>query len=730
MKKINTNITLPPQDKLNSLIKYYQTEKYAEAEKLSLSITEEFPEHQLTWKILAVIYLQTGKIGESLVAIKKSIILEPQDSEAHYNLGVTLEKLERLEEAEVSYRQAITLKLDYADAHYNLGYILKKLGKLEEAEVSYRQVIRLKPDYANAYSNLGNVLEHLSRSNEAEASYRKAITLKPDYAVTHNNLGNLLQKLGRLEEAEVSYRQAITLKPRLAKVHYNLGNNMYQKGDMLSAISSFKNAIKFKQNYDAAWNNIYYPLQAIKLQKPSIHDQLLLIDEYVSSNYAQIAKSILSYRLNQGDPSAEKCLSTVLSLMSSDDTTFIKNPMFSPSDLIKVPNPPKEIVALMSFTRGGSGMFHSLIDGHPEISTLPSIYFSQFFDYSIWEKIVVGGWEEMADCFVSTYEVLFDSSSNTKTPSSGMKFIHNIGRNEGMTNVGTKGNEILSVDKKVFIKELKELMSYYERLDAFVFFKLVHIAYNKAIHDHNEKKLIFYHIHNPDPYAQLNFLRLSSNTNWIIMVREPLQGCESWISDSFRNYDYNKITGKIYRALFDVDCAIYQNNNSIGVRLEDLKEHPKQTIPALCKWLGIKENDSLYQMTAQGKKWWGDPSSPDYRKDGMNPFGKTSINRKLGSIFSKNDQLILNTLFYPFSVRFGYTEENLDQFKNDLQIIRPMINQMFDFEKKIIQETKMNREIFMKSGSYLFLRSGMIERWNTLNKFYTYHNMLSPLKIG
>ena len=53
----------------------------------------------------------------------------------------------------------------------------------------------------------------------------------------------------------------------------------------------------------------------------------------------------------------------------------------------------------------------------------------------------------------------------------------------------------------------------------------------------------------------------------------------------------------------------------------------------------------------------GDPSSPDYSKDGMNPFGKTSINRKVGAILSENDQFILSTLYYPFSVRFGYREE-------------------------------------------------------------------------
>ena len=135
-------------------------------------------------------------------------------------------------------------------------------------------------------------------------------------------------------------------------------------------------------------------------------------------------------------------------------------------------------------------------------------------------------------------------------------------------------------------------------------------------------------------------------------------------------------------------------------------------------------------MTAQGKKWWGDPSSPDFAKDGMNPFGNTSINRKMGSVFSDNDQFILRTLFYPFSSRFDYTEYNLDQFKIDLQIIRPMLDQMFDFEKKIVERTQADAWQLMKSGPYLFLRSGLIERWNTLNTFHTYPNMLIPLKIN
>ena len=310
------------------------------------------------------------------------------------------------------------------------------------------------------------------------------------------------------------------------------------------------------------------------------------------------------------------------------------------------------------------------------------------------------------------------------------EFIINMGQKVGMTNVGIEKNEVLSVDKNIFIKELKQLMNCYEQLDQFTFFKLVHSAYDKTIGDYNKKSLTFYHIHNPDLYAQFNFLRLAPNVNWLMMVREPIQNCESWIRKNFNNNNHRKIANKIFQMLFDIDHVIYRNDNSIGVRLEDLKENPKKTIPALCNWLGIRENDSLYEMTAQGKKWWGDPSSPDYKKEGMSPFGKTSISRKLGLVFSENDQFILRTLFYPFCVRFGYVEENLEQFRKDLKTIRPMIDQMFDFEKKIAQNKKVDTEKFMKSGPYLYLRSGIIERWNTLNKFHTYPNMITHLKIN
>ena len=180
MKKIDVNFLEPSQQQLNSLLEYYQTKQYADAEKLSLSITEEFPKHLFAWKVLAVILKLTGRINESLVATQKSVQLEPQDAEAHNNLGNTLKELGRLDEAEASYKKAIALKPDYAKAYNNLGVTLQELGRLKEAEASYKKAIKLKPDYAKAHYNLGKVYKTIAKYSKAVECFEKTLELSSE----------------------------------------------------------------------------------------------------------------------------------------------------------------------------------------------------------------------------------------------------------------------------------------------------------------------------------------------------------------------------------------------------------------------------------------------------------------------------------------------------------------------------------------------------------------------
>jgi len=164
--KQNLKANNPSHEQLNSLLEYYQNGQISDAEKLAVSITQEFPKHPFGWKVLGAVLKQTGRIAESLTPMEKSTQLSPQDAEAHSNLGATLKELGRLDEALASYKKAIALKPDFVEAHNNLGITLHRLGRLDEALASYKQAIALEPDYGEAHSNLGEVLLNKGRHRE------------------------------------------------------------------------------------------------------------------------------------------------------------------------------------------------------------------------------------------------------------------------------------------------------------------------------------------------------------------------------------------------------------------------------------------------------------------------------------------------------------------------------------------------------------------------------------
>jgi len=246
----------PSQEELSILLEHYQNERFDDAEKLAVSITNEFPKHQFGWKVLGAVLKQTGKVSESLVASQTSVQLAPQLADAHSNLGNTFQKLDRFDEAEASYTRALMLKPDYAETHNNLGATLKQLGRLDEAEASYTLAIALAPEFTEAHYNLGNTLKELGRLNEAEVSYAQAIALKPDYAEAYSNLGTTLEELRRFDEAEVSYKQAIALKPDYAEAHSNLGNTLKELGKLNDAEVSYTQAIALKPDFALAHSHL------------------------------------------------------------------------------------------------------------------------------------------------------------------------------------------------------------------------------------------------------------------------------------------------------------------------------------------------------------------------------------------------------------------------------------------------------------------------------------------
>ena len=218
----------PSEIEVNNLLQYYREGDDNAAENLALSITQEFPDHQLSWKVLGAVLKNKGEFLRSVKASQKAAEINPDDPECYNNMGNTQLRLGLYNEAEDSYKRAIAIKPDYHEFHNNLGYIYAASNRLNEAIISYKQAILLESDYSSAHYNLGATLKALGRSSEAEESYRKSILLEPKNPIYYTQLGLVLRDLGKYAEAEESYRKTIALDPEDKSAHYHLGIVLFE----------------------------------------------------------------------------------------------------------------------------------------------------------------------------------------------------------------------------------------------------------------------------------------------------------------------------------------------------------------------------------------------------------------------------------------------------------------------------------------------------------------------
>ena len=267
----------PSKQQLSILLKHYQAGRLDEAEKLATSISQDFPNHQIAWKVLGEVFGATGRKFEAVDANQTAVALSPQDAAAHYNLGVMLQEIGRLDEAVASYTQAIAFKPDLAVAHYNLGITLKKLGRLDEAVASYAQTIKLKPNFSKAYYNLGNTLQELGRLDEALASYKQAIALRPDYADAMLNLSITQSYINDLEAEIVSLKNLLQIDSddNGLRACVNLAICKFLKGDFTESKKHLLEATKIQEKTSSVFKNarVYwrYLSKILKWHKNKYH---------------------------------------------------------------------------------------------------------------------------------------------------------------------------------------------------------------------------------------------------------------------------------------------------------------------------------------------------------------------------------------------------------------------------------------------------------------------------
>jgi tetratricopeptide (TPR) repeat protein len=186
----------------------------------------------------ALSYYKEGDFESAIEELKTADILDNQNPEILYNLGVVYSK-QGLHKTAVSYlEKLLALPFTFVDVQKVkklLAYSMILSNRFDEALVHIHDVLRLSPNDSIAQSLLGYCYEKMDKPNDAIDAYLKVIRVDRDDINAYNSLAYLLAKTENdLDKALIYAKRAINKNPESAAYNDTIGY-VYMKrnqGDM------------------------------------------------------------------------------------------------------------------------------------------------------------------------------------------------------------------------------------------------------------------------------------------------------------------------------------------------------------------------------------------------------------------------------------------------------------------------------------------------------------------
>jgi Tfp pilus assembly protein PilF len=107
------------------------------------------------------------RYSDARQSYEASVFLDSSNERAHFNLGLTFERLDQDDLAIAAYRRAVAVKSDYASAYNRIGELLLEKGDLDNALVNLQQALTLDDNARNNRLALARSYYELQLYDEA-----------------------------------------------------------------------------------------------------------------------------------------------------------------------------------------------------------------------------------------------------------------------------------------------------------------------------------------------------------------------------------------------------------------------------------------------------------------------------------------------------------------------------------------------------------------------------------
>jgi predicted O-linked N-acetylglucosamine transferase (SPINDLY family) len=239
-------------------ISHAEAGRFAEA-KSHMACALEFVESPpWAWQLAFVNILRdAGDLGEARDAGERLIQRDPNRSEAHNALGLTLLALGDDAAALASFELAIKANPTYVPAYLNAAAALTDTNRSADALTLIKAALARIPGDARLYVALGKAFDATADAAEARTAYGEAIRLSPASSF------HALYRYGRLayEQADMfaaisAYEAALKLKPEDAELWVWLGNAYLDVGAAAQAIRCLRQALLLRPDYPEVFDTL------------------------------------------------------------------------------------------------------------------------------------------------------------------------------------------------------------------------------------------------------------------------------------------------------------------------------------------------------------------------------------------------------------------------------------------------------------------------------------------
>jgi len=201
---------------------------------------------------LGLSYIKENKMQPAFVELQKAVELNSDNKEALNALGIVYLEFDDLQKAEETFLKVVSIDQNYSEAYSNLGATYGKMGKWTDAIGAFKAAIRnplyMRPEVA--YSGLGDAYYRLGRFDDAVESYRDAIKRVPDFYRPYYGLALCHNANGRYGDAAAAMTRAIELDPlfrgdRDKAAEYFINKRPEAKGDELKDIDDYLEILNY-----------------------------------------------------------------------------------------------------------------------------------------------------------------------------------------------------------------------------------------------------------------------------------------------------------------------------------------------------------------------------------------------------------------------------------------------------------------------------------------------------